>query len=385
MTQDQFITTALTFPKDISIWYTPTSPYKILGIIIPIINADGQNILEYLLQSTDITVEIQNGIFANLQVSQGQILDATPTDQLYYLDVLPPYDITDVVNLPTFATQVSITSIVFSNTINQYVFNASGYNVLLNNVQDTRTSDYQYLGQTGILANIQDSLYSSTGWVNGRYEGSKTSQTNYVGISSTLSGKSFQGVYFPTTITDQQIKDQISAGAVTYTEYLYTGQEPLPTYTFIQDAYIIPAYISTESPTNTGTIPATATTIPMLLSASLSTPIPQVGDIVNVTSSLELMKIKQIDSYESNGGYETPLYKLTVERGYNYTTPQAIVTTIPTPPATNNPPVNLSTPSLIFKLQGNKVQGVQKGKVQVQTSGEILHIDRFGYIISGSN
>ena len=61
------------------------------------------------------------------------------------------------------------------------------------------------------------------------------------------------------------------------------------------------------------------------------------------------------------------------------------MTTIPTPPATNNPPVNLSTPSLIFKLQGNKVQGVQKGKVQVQTSGEILHIDRFGYIISGSN
>jgi hypothetical protein len=123
--------------------------------------------------------------------------------------------------------------------------------------------------------------------------------------------------------------------------------------------------------------------VPLLLKplAPLSTPIPIIGDIVQVTSGLELMKIKSVDSYPNNGDFPTPLYKLTVERGYNYTQPQQIITQV-VPPI--EPAVYLSTPSLVFKLQGNKVQGVQRGKVQVKASGDILHIDRFGYIVSSS-
>jgi hypothetical protein len=382
MDEEQFIATALTFPTEISIWYTQSSPFLIQGIMIPIINENNQNIVEYLEESTQLTIEIQTGIVVTLQISQGQLLQAAAGQQLYYFDVLPPYNITGIVNSPTFTTRVNISTITFINAPNQYEFNASGYSVLLNNVEDSRTSQYQYLGQTGVLANIQDSLYSSTGWINGRYEGSQTTQTNYLGISPTLAGKSFQGVYFPRTVTDAQIISQVAAGEVTYTEYLYTGQESLPTYVPITGSYEVPFTIGID---NTNTIPATDTIIPIVLRAgvALSTAIPQIDDIIQVTSSLELMKIKQIDSYPDNGGFSTsPLYKLTVERGYNYTTPQQIVTNAGSFLA---PPINLVNPSLIFKLQGNKVQGAQRGKVQVQTSGEILHIDRFGFIVSGSN
>jgi hypothetical protein len=384
MNESQFIATALTYPTYVSIWYSPSTPFFIKGIMIPIINDSGQSILEYLEEATELVIEIQDGILVNLEISNGQFQTATPGgEQLYYFKVTPEYNITDIVNSPTFTTQVSISSIIFIDVANQYEFNASGYNVILNNVDNTRASQYQYLGQTGVLANVQDSLYSSTGWINGRYEGSQTTQTNYLGISPTIAGKSFEGAYFPRTILDQQIKDQITAGAVTYIEYLYPGEEVLPTYIITSGSYKIAATTINGDPGSAvGTISVTQTEIPLLTEpgAPASAPTLKIGDILQVASSLELMKIKNIDTYNNNGNYTVPFYKLIVERGYNYTTPQQIVTDYPA----LEPPVLLSTPSLIFRLQGNKVQGVQRGKVQVKVSQDILHIDRFGYIISSS-
>lgn len=387
MTQGQFIAAALTFPLYISIWYTSEEPYEILGIMIPVINDSGQSILEYLEESTELAIEIQTGIVVNLEISDGQLLIAAGGEQLYYFDVAPSYDITNLVNSPTFATQVSISSIVFIDVPNQYEFNASGYNVLLNNVQDPRLSDYQVLQETYVQAGVQDSLYSLTGWINGRYEGSKTSETNYLGISPTITGKSFEGVYFPRTITDAQIIAQVQAGGLTYTEYLNPGDELLPTYTNTSGSYKIPAStVLGDAGFAVGTIPITQTEIPLLTEpgAAGSAPILKIGDTIQVVDSLELIKIKNIDTYNNNGGYSVPLYRLTVERGYNYTTPQQIATDYNSNPRVE-PPVLLSTPSLIFRLQGNKTQGAQRGKVQVKVSSEILHIDRFGYVVSGSN
>jgi hypothetical protein len=380
MTRDEFISTALVYPNQINIWYSDAStapPYYIYGVAIPTTNQNGQNILQLLQQSTQLTIELQDGITQTIQVSGGEIHQDTYGNEIYYLDVIPNYDITALAQSATFQTTIPIASILFSSTIDLLIFNASGFNPILNNVQNPRLSSYQIKQGTNIQAGIQDSTYSATGWINGRYEGSKTSQTTYLGISPTLAGKSFQGAYFPRTVTDAQIKGQVAANAVTYTTYLYIGEESVPTYTTIKDAYNIPALINGIA---VGTITATGSEIPIALNGSLSTPIPKIGDIIQ-SSSLELMKIKAIDSYQNNGGYQQPLYKLTVERGYNYTPAGNIVTT--TSP-TIEPLVSLSTPMLLFKLEGNKVQGVQRGKVQVKSSGEILHIDRFGYTISGS-
>lgn len=387
MTKDQFITTAKASPYQINIWYSDNTQgpqFYIFGLTIPVVDQENENILGYLQQSTELTVELQEGIVETLQVQGGELHTADDqTTLIYYLNVSPKYDITSLVNSPSFNTTVPVTRIIFSNTIDQYIFNASGYNAVLNNVEDTRISNYQILQGTNTPAGVQDSLHSSTGWVNGRYEGSKTSQTTFLGISPTVVGKSFEGVYFPRTVTDLQIKAQVAAGTVTYTEYLYPGEEVLPTYTLISSSYEIPSSTTLDGSTPVGTLSISGTIVPLLLKplAPLSTPIPVVGDIIQVTSSLELIKIKNVDSYPNNGNYSTPLYKLTVERGYNYTQPQEIITEVS--PSTV-PPVYLSTPSLVFKLQGNKLQGVQRGKVQVKASGDILHIDRFGYIVSSS-
>ena len=389
MTEEQFIQTALTFPNIISIWYSVSSPYLIKGILIPVINGNVQNILEYLEEATELTVEIQTGITVNLQVGVGQLRTATTGEKLYYFKVTPEYDITSIASSPTFITQLSVSRITFINVANQYEFNASGYNVLLNNVDDIRASEYQYSGQTVVLANVQDSLYSSTGWINGRYEGSQTSKTNYLGIEPTITGKSFQGAYFPRTVTDPQLLDQVSLGVAAYTEYLYPGDDILPTSIYTTDSYRIAGlYQNGELSTAVGTILPSVTEIPLLTieGAALTAPTVTVGQILQVQGSLELMKIKSIGSYPNNGLYNVdtqPLYRLTVERGYNYSTPQPIVTQAL--PTLIEPPVQLSTPTLIYKLAGSKIQGAQRGKLHVQLSGEILHIDLSGYIVSGSN
>jgi len=380
MTEDQFKAEIQAYPFEISIWYTPTTPFYIQGLAIPTTDSSGRYILTYLQQSTTITLEIQPGVFANLSIQDSEVIITTVGGhEIFYADVVPNYDITNLVNSPTFQTRLTLSTIYFVNQAQQIVFDASGYNALLNNVQDIRTSDYQYLGQTGVLANIQDSVYSATGWTNGRYEGSKTSKTNYLGISPTIEGKAFQGSYFPTTIIDSQIKDQVTAGTLTYTEYLYSGEQPSPEYVAVEDAYKVPD----EAPDGTplSNIQPTDTIVPIILKPSTeqSTPIPEIDDIIQVANSLELMKIQKIEYYTNNGGYidTQPLYKLTVERGYNRTQPQ-IITPV------SEPDINLTKPAQIFKLEGNKVQGAQRGKVQVQISGDILHIDRLGYIVSGS-
>lgn len=383
MTKSEFIATAAFYPNQINIWYTPApAPYYILGITVPVINAVGNNVLEYLQQSTVLTIEVQTGNYIQLPVANGEIYTSSGV-QFYFLQVTPPYDITAIASSPGFLTSIPITTVIFSNVIDQQLFNASGYNATLNNVEINRTSTYILQEGTDTPASIQDSQYSSTGWINGRYDGTKTSAPTYVGVSPTVLGNAFDGAYFPRTVTDNQIKAQVTAGTVIFSEYLNTGDEALPSYFVYSDAYIVAAVIS-GAPVST--ITTSATEIPLLLSgsnATLSTRIPQVGDILQIATSTELIKIKSIGSYPNNGAYAytNPLYRLTVERGYNYTNPAPIVTTV-SPLVT--PIASLSVPLLLFRLQGNKVQGLQRGKLIVKASGDILHVDRLGYIVSGS-
>lgn len=383
MTKTQFIATAASYPNDINIWYTPApGPYYIQGITVPVITTTGESLLTELQQASVITLEVQQNTYVQLPVTNGQTYTGNNV-QYYFLEVTPPYDITSVATSVGFATSVPLTTILFSNTVNQQAFNASGYSAILNNAEVNRTSTY-ILQEDGITpASVQDSLYSSTGWVNGRYDGSKTSELTYVGISPTVVGNAFQGSYFPRTVTDTEIKAQIAAGTVVFTEYLNTGTENIPSYFTYQGVYIIAAALNSN---DVGTIAATGSEIPLLLKAGspLSTRIPQIGDILQISPNPELIKIKGVGSYTNNGDYAwtQPLYRLTVERGYNYTTPAPIVTS--TSPSLVTPSANLSQPLLLFQLRGNKIQGLQRGKLAVKASGEILHVDRLGYVVSGS-
>ena len=382
MTKEQFLFTANTYPNQINIWYEldENSPTVIYGLTIPRFDINGNDLQQFLLEVNTITIELQDGSYGLLQLGDpiSYINESfTPQVEYYFYELTTVFNID---NLEPLTNPFTNAEIVFPTPIDQYAFDASGYNATLNNVQDNRQSTYILQLGTNILSMNQDSNYSNTGWINARYEGSKATPQNYNNIDPITSGKSFNGAYYPATVTDAQIKQ--NASSIVYTPYLYTGEEPVPTYAPIEEVYTIP-YITTITDGNyTFPISPTGSQIPLLLrsDAPSSSKVPQVGDLFTPTGSSEIIKILTVGSYEISA-WTSPLYKLTVQRGYNRTTPQQITVNNPT---NQNRPVDYIKASQIFVLEGNKVQGVERGKVIVQDTQEILHIDDFGYIVSGS-
>ena len=101
----------------------------------------------------------------------------------------------------------------FTPFIEDLDFLFANYNATLNNAQEFRRSYKIVIAdrlQTTVVptnfdaiydgiaefAEVQDSLYYDTGWINGRYNGSKTSANNYSGLIPSISGRSFQGEIF---------------------------------------------------------------------------------------------------------------------------------------------------------------------------------------------
>lgn len=126
----------------------------------------------------------------------------------------------------------------------EYLFTT--YNVNYNNVQNIRTSykivkserqassalptnfDAIYDG-IAEYAKVQDSLYYDTGWKNARYEGSKTNQNTYSGISPGISGRLFQGSVFSVdTVLDTFCL--IGNNNEIAEELLHTGKRIYPEY-----------------------------------------------------------------------------------------------------------------------------------------------------------
>jgi len=92
--------------------------------------------------------------------------------------------------------------------LENYVY--SDYYPLINNAQENRLSTFaqesdrvgsginptnlvEIRNETADFAAVQDSNYTSTGWVNARYVGTNTSATTYKGVIPVIAGSSFEG------------------------------------------------------------------------------------------------------------------------------------------------------------------------------------------------
>lgn len=114
---------------------------------------------------------------------------------------------------------VSILFEPFTTNIN---FSFSEFNATISNATDSRTSSriVESDRNTGKIlpsnfdaiinglanpAQVQDSLYSLTGWSTSRYRGTKTSKETYNNLSPTLNGNSFKGEVYSTDSLDSAI------------------------------------------------------------------------------------------------------------------------------------------------------------------------------------
>lgn len=391
MTQQEFIAYVQLYPTQVNVRYTETSPYTILNLSVPVLDSSGNNLREYLQQVQQITIPLSTGGNVTLSIlSKSESLTTTPAGlQVGYFI----FDVQQVVMPVPSAPIISQGLVALSPFIKSLAFNSSPYNVLQGFLDKPRTSEFimkcdryktagisgsaNYTGPLNInqlligsasKAEVQDSYYSSTGWTNSRYEGSKTDRTAYK-VEAAANGLSFKGALFSSNTPNTQVRSQQSSSAITYTDFFYTGPEEDPTFVTVPTSW----YVQTAVPyTETQVLFswASTVTIPTLIPVGtiIKLPLPNItGNSIDV----EQCKVLAITPASLNSAGQIT-YTYTLQRGIIYraqsnTTPGGSVKIVPR--------------REVYELNGNRLTGVTTKKVLVKETGEILYLDAANRII----
>ena len=391
MTQAEFFAYAQIHDNTVNVWYTDTAPTTVLGITIPIL-APGlpvgeQDISSYLSQITNITIPLTTGELVTLDVLTRYLINPLSNSPYYYFDVTP-----HVITSPTYQTIVN-GAVSISPSINGEEFNASPYNILQGLIETQRQSNYimesdrykvgtlarpTYTGPINIesllsgsatKAQIQDSLYSDTGWSNGRYNGTKTSQIDFKVIPS-ITGKTFEASEYPLSTVNAQIRYQQSGSQVIYSTFFYSGKGDVPGLSSENTHYIL---------TGSGY----TTTTPFLDvkldgSSGALFPLPKVGDLVSF-SQFDTYQAGRELCYVSDIGIinlATNHYRLFVNRNIGGIVPGDTPTVSPPDLLVKVEPVQ------IYNIKGSQLSGVPKGKLLVKETGQIVTLNSLGFIVS---
>ena len=238
---------------------------NITGLIIPVTSDITKNNislseLEGILENAtnvSFNIKVDSGTYGvKLEIAQKRRIYTSNNNTLAYfikgtgfiLDGATYQDL-GTYNTTKGFTEIQSSELVFTPVITDLQFTSNDYNVIINNATNLRKSNQRYLAPTSgstltSFSELQDSLYSDTGWSNARYKGSKTGdirviyaygtgsiiseRNNYGRIPATLAGRTFQAEYFPTGSTTASIFDIANRTAV-LTEYIHDGSTILPT------------------------------------------------------------------------------------------------------------------------------------------------------------
>lgn len=385
MTQQEFFAHTQLYPDQVNIWYnTGGPPYTLKAITIPVLDTnnppqDRSALLENVQQ---ITIPLSTGDTITLNVTsttqaQSPGTPIMPVTRYYYYNV-EPLTLSNIGNVG-----IAAGTLVFSPSLDTFEFADSPYNILERSLEASRQSSYimqadrykvgtlanpTYTGPLNIeelisgsaaKADVQDSNYTSTGWINARYEGTKTDRIDFL-TEPAISGQFFQGAEFPSGSSVNQIAYLISSSQVIFKDYFFAGTGDTPGLQLVQSGFITNAAQSPSSP---------FISIREDVPGSGVTPI-KVGDLIKITSNInnELIRVDAVGVIST-----TPIeYLLIVTRGYSGQ-PQQI---------NFNELIEKVNKVQIYNVTGNKLSGVPKGKLLVKETGAVLTLDSLGLIIS---
>ena len=223
--------------------------------------------------------------------------------------------------------------------------------------------------RTALPASIQDSLYSDTGWSNGRYLGTKTTADGYGGIDPTIAGISFTGAYYPLSVADSTISTATIDTRVIQEYFLIPGQgvdTSVPVVTYPADSTKTAVYKAT------GQLTATRTVFDFtVISGAVEKEPIKVGDYLYLYNVNEIVKVEQV---VISGGTSTT----TVKRYMFGTNPSKTTSVVETTTRV------LTDINRVYQVESNRIEFLGEGKVWIQTSGDILRMDELGYSATGS-
>ena len=382
MTQEEFLIVANNFRNQVNVWYTPTAPYTILGLTVPIINIAGENIIGYLQQATVITVQLNEdtGEYVTLNITQRSLLGDTQ-GQYYFFNTSA-----GTIQNPGDGL-IRPGQIIFTPGIDGLGFQEGGYNVTAGLTNEGRRSDYimqadrisyistgaglptnieQLETNSATRAQVQDSLYSDTGWTSGRYDGSKISTTTNLGVDPALQGTFVEATAFSLDTEDDYITGLQAVGAVTYGQFFFSGEGTVPRYILREANWEI--QVTAQPTTNIIELVKVITGEP---TTALKTRDVFITKYSNAFS-LEAVRMTNITLFTSTDPLEA---NMIVQRGYNNTPRQTI--------AVNSVLYRIS-PIKLYNLQGSTIQALKPSKVIVKGMNEVIYVDVNGFVIGGS-
>lgn len=182
---------------------------------------------EQLIQATSIVCQVDRTDLnkyltvrlddVDLPIERVVIEDPVTTADTYYLFVISELDQSKRPILINPVQSIYLSRILIEPESNIDRIQKNTYSVITNSTVFDRSSDYiqqsdraetatNPINQSSIAidravkAKVQDSLYSDTGWSNARYNGTTTTAAGYGGIEPTITGVSFTGAFYSSTI-----------------------------------------------------------------------------------------------------------------------------------------------------------------------------------------
>lgn len=391
-------------PRTIVINYNPIIGSNPLTATIDDIAILIEGNLTQLQEATliSLTIPQTNGVVVNINVESStnpvRVVDRGPVGLYYCYSIITPDQRPVIQILPSGDPEGYDTDVVIEPVTATGAYNYNTYNPLIGNTITDRESSYRVHSDRGtsatnpinldsIIANraipatVQDSLYSDTGWIQGRYEGTKLTPLNNNNTDPILPGTFFEGAFFSIDTSDAYIT-ALQPTELTYTQYLSSGKSEVPRYE-IQDLGLS---VSSPSPQLEGTL------LTVLTPSSISPKLINlsIGDLLVVSSSAKLedevmliqppTRSQQYFPYEFNeviGGLENK--EIRVLRGYADTVKFNLIENYP-----NGPLLFKLSKVKLYSIEGTVVQAVTAGKVLVKETGEILRVSSEGLVIGGN-
>lgn len=203
-------------------------------------------------------------------------------------------------------------------------------------------------------APVQDSNYTDTGLTNARYNGSKTSESDFSGISPAFTAKSLEAAFYRAEEDNNFICSQ-SLSDRDITEIFFEGESEYP-----EVASQIVAYVNNPINSNSQTEIIVQGAVGVNITA---------GDILRISTEEILVLSVQSSTFQSG----LPKFTLQVERGVNSTTPLSSAS-----PGTSI--IRLSGARLL-RFNENRPVAVSNLKVWIKETRTIVKTNDRGYVI----
>jgi hypothetical protein len=261
----------------------------------------------------------------------------------------------------------------------------SGYMYKCDRMNPTLRSKTNPINLSNILNNaapyaqIQDSNYTSTPWINARYNGSKIDTIANNGTDPFIKGTFFEGTFFTKDVTDAYIENLVTTGNITYVDYFAVGSLTTPAYV-VEDLNL---KLSIELTTTSSILNTTTTNLP---ASNKNIAVGDLLQIANVTSgdfSSEILRVVNPNPPAIYFPYEFLVRSPITGETSNIKT-QRDYTSVSRLDYVAESSVYRIVPIQILELSRTRTTPVQEGKIKVKGVEGILSISADGYIVSGS-